>query len=53
MLGQFDIRFKPELGLAIFSLNVNVHSRLFPRKEIEAKTTFAKNRWTHHGNDTR
>lgn len=53
VLGDLDRRFKPELGLAILSLNMNVHSRLLTREEVEAKSRLTKNGRAHIANDTR
>gem|GEM_PF-6807315 len=47
MLGKFNCGFKPKLGLSALALNMHMHSRFFTREELEAKTTFAKNCWTH------
>jgi|LakMenEpi03Aug12_release.lakeMendotaPanAssembly.Ray.scaffolds.fasta_scaffold08284_10 hypothetical protein len=54
MLGQFDSGFKPELGLAVLPLNMHMHmhSRFFPRNEMEPETALAENGWTHGRNDT-
>lgn len=53
MLGKFNRRLKPELGLAILPLNVHMHSRLFTREEVEAEASLTKNSRTHRRNDTR
>lgn len=53
MLGEFNSRFKPKFGLSILALNMDVHSRLFTRKEIKPEATFSKYCWTHCSNDTR
>jgi len=52
-LGQFDGRLKPELGFTTLALNMHMHSRLFPREEVETEAAFAENRWTHEQDDTR
>jgi hypothetical protein len=52
-LRQLNSRLKPELGFAILRLNMHVYSRFLTREEIETKTAFTKNCWTHGQNDTR
>ena len=41
------------LGLTALTLNMDMHSRLFPREKVETEAAFAKNRRTHGRNDTR
>ncbi len=53
MLGNLNRRFEPELGFAVLPLNVHMHSRFFPREEVEPEAAFAKYGWTHGRNDTR
>src|SRR3989304_176072 len=53
VLGKLNAVLKPEFGLTALPLNVHVHSRFFPRKEVETEAAFAKNRWTHGQDDTR
>lgn len=40
---QCQFRGQPELGFSIGMANMHMHSRLFPRKEKEPKTTLTKN----------
>jgi hypothetical protein len=42
MLGYLDLRLKPKLCLTILPLNMHMHSRLFPRKEVEPETPSRK-----------
>ena len=53
MLRNLNRGLKPKLGLAILALDMHMHSRLFPREEVEPEATLTKNRWTHRQNDTR
>jgi len=53
VLRQFDGRLKPEFGLTILPLDMHMHSRLFPREEVEPEPAFTENRRTHVRNDTR
>jgi len=46
MLGYLDLRLKPEFRLTVLPLNMHMHSRFFPRKEVEPEAAFAKNGWT-------
>jgi hypothetical protein len=45
--GQRDARLKPELGLAMRVRHMDVHSRLFARKEEEAEGAIADDCWCH------
>ena len=47
VLGKLSRGFEPKLGFTILPLNMHVHSRLFPREEVEPETAFTKNGWTH------
>jgi hypothetical protein len=47
MLGDLNRRFEPELCLTVLPLNMDMHSRFFPREEVEPEAAFAKYRWTH------
>lgn len=47
ILSQLNLRFKPKLGLAMTTVNMDMHSRLFAREEKEAKTSLTEYRWTH------
>ena len=40
MLGKFNSRLKPELGLTVLPLNMHMQSRLLPREEVEAEAAF-------------
>lgn len=53
VLGKFNIRLKPKLGFTTLPLNMHMHSRLFPRKEVKPETSLTENGWTHGQNDTR
>jgi len=35
VLGKLDDGFKPELGFTDLTLNMHMHSRFFPREEVE------------------
>ena len=50
---KFNRRFKPEFYFPILTLNMHVHPRFFPRKEVEAKAALAENCWAHDQNHTR
>ena len=53
MLRNLNGGLKPKLGLAILALDMHMHSRLFPREEVEPEATLTKHGWTHRQNDTR
>ena len=45
--GQLDLRFKPELRLAIRMMNMHMRPRLFTREEVEAIAAMAKDCRAH------
>ena len=47
ILRQFDSWLKPEFGLTLRRLDMYMHTRLFAREEVEAKTALAEYRRTH------
>jgi hypothetical protein len=47
ILSQLDPRLHPELGFTLRAMDVHVHSRLFPRKEEEAKASFSEDSRAH------
>jgi hypothetical protein len=44
---EFDLRFKPELRLAVRMVDMNVKSKFLTREKIETETASAKNGWAH------
>lgn len=53
ILRQFDGRLKPELHLPVCAVGVDMHPQFLAGEEVEAESTFAKNRWTHQSQSVR
>lgn len=47
VVGEFYDGFHPEFRLAVRAVNVNVHSRLFAREEVETEPAFPEYGGTH------
>jgi hypothetical protein len=47
ILRQFDARLKPDLQLAFWRLDMNVHAIFFTRVEVEPVASVPKHGWTH------
>src|SRR4051794_29121085 len=52
ILRHLDARLKPHLDLAVRRIDVDVHSILFEREEVEAVPAFAKYGRTHRSDRT-
>lgn len=48
-VGQFNFGFKPKLGLSLRMMNVDMHSPLFTREEVEAIPAGPENGRAHLG----
>jgi len=52
-LRHFNLRLKPELGLAVSTVHMDVHPRLLAGEEVEAETTFSEDCRAHVAGDYR
>ena len=48
VLGQFNFRFQPKLGLVTISYNMDVHPLFFIGENLEHITAFPAKNWTHY-----
>ena len=47
VLGQLDLRFKPELSFTSGTLHMDMKPRLLPREEVEPQPSSSEDGWTH------